>query len=219
MARGTKNKGDKLLGSGKGTFRGSDIDTTTLPASTEARAAGEAASRKGGDMTEAVARIANSGGGELTIKGSDVRAVTSIVAKTPYGIFQAENGDLAALVGGQLKLVDRKGKEIETGRTVTVQIVENGISAVKMGGKDGVFRPIRKGAEITEDQRTAILGANPVAMPKGLPGPGIQLPNISPNREMVVQGGVLPDLTSRRALTFDDFNTIFKVKSSKTEEA
>lgn len=136
---------------------------------------------------------------------------TVLASKLANPFLLASNGNLMDLSKGSLKVYDAKGKEVKTERTVTVQIVENGIGTVKTGGVDGVFRPVRGKAEITESQRMAILNNNGVRGPSGLTmselaagvGQTFKIP----------AGSNIPDqFLTKSPLTLGSMNALFDVK-------
>jgi hypothetical protein len=119
----------------------------------------------GGDVKEAIARVQNAGGGEIKLNKDQVADALSLrrgVALGPNGALMLDMGKISNsdLLKGEIKMFDSKGKEMKMERTVTVQIVENGISGFRMGTAGGTFQPARGKAEITDEQRQAILGAN-----------------------------------------------------------
>jgi hypothetical protein len=127
--------------------------------------AAQRAVSSGGDVGEAVARVQNAGGGEIKLNKDQVADALSLrrgVAVSENGALMLDMGKISdsALLKGEIKMFDRNGKEMKMERTVTVQIVENGISGFRVGTAGGTFQPARQKAEITDEQRQAILGAN-----------------------------------------------------------
>lgn len=119
----------------------------------------------GGNVQEAIARVQNAGGGEIKLNKDQVADALSLrrgVALGPNGALMLDMGKISDsdLLKGQIKMFDAKGKEMKMDRTVTVQIVENGISGFRVGTAGGTFQPARQKAEITPEQRDAILAAN-----------------------------------------------------------
>ena len=120
----------------------------------------------GGDVGEAAARVQNAGGGELKLTSEQAGNLLSLrggnIIKNDNGAIVLDMGKVTdnPLLNGQLKMFDVNGKEMKMERTVTVQIIENGISGYRMGTKAGTFTPARGKATITDEQRQAILSAN-----------------------------------------------------------
>lgn len=148
-------------------------------------------------------------------------AAGSIVLSNALGtkFLQSEAGVLADLSGGKIRFIGPDGKEINTERTVTVQVIENG-AGVRTLGIDGVLRPVRGKAIITEEQRQSILQNTPVATQPanskagtGLPGGPISGTYIVPSGSFnLPKGNVLDQITSRAPLTLADINAMFTVK-------
>lgn len=128
--------------------------------------ASQRAVASGGDVGEAVARVQNAGGGEIKVNSAQAGELLSLrtngLAMGPGGALMLDMGKVSdnPLLNGQLKMFDANGKEMKMERTVTVQIVENGISGFRMGTKSGTFQPARGKATITDEQKQAILTAN-----------------------------------------------------------
>jgi len=160
FARGTLGTG--AAGGGAGGVR-RDAEVTAAQRSVSS----------GGDVAEAVARVQNAGGGEIKLSGEQVADALSLrrgVAVGPNGALMLDMGKISDsnLLKGQIKMFDRNGKEMKMERTVTVQIVENGISGFRVGTAGGTFQPARQKAEITDEQRQAILTANLPLQMKGM---------------------------------------------------
>ena len=125
----------------------------------EVEAAGRSVA-SGGDALEAVVRIQNAGGGEIKIPVTSATKVLNRVAVSPNGALIVNTGALTGdLLNGELKMFDPNGKEIKMDRTVTVMVAENGISGFRQPSANGVFQPMRQQAEITMEQRDAILNS------------------------------------------------------------
>jgi hypothetical protein len=170
MARGFG--GGYTYGAATGSLRGDNLGTGAagggaggVRRDAEVTAAQRAVSG-GSDANQAVARVQNAGGGELKLTSEQL---SNVLRLRDNGLSVAGNGAIMVdmsklgtsdLLKGEIKMFDSKGKEMKMERTVTVQIVENGISGYRMGTKAGTFTPARGKAEITEEQRQAILGAN-----------------------------------------------------------
>ena len=120
----------------------------------------------GGDVGEAAARVQNAGGGELKLTSEQAGNLLSLrggnISKNENGAIVLDMGKVTdnPLLNGQLKMFDANGKERKMDRTVTVQIIENGISGFRVGTAGGTFQPARGKATITDEQRQAILAAN-----------------------------------------------------------
>jgi hypothetical protein len=125
----------------------------------EVEAAGRSVA-SGGDVLEAIARVQNAGGGEVKIPTDRAGNLIKIATVSDTGLLMINTGAVTGdLANGEIKLFDTKGKEIKTDRTVTVMVTENGIGGFRQMSSNGVFQPMRQKAEITEEQRNAILNS------------------------------------------------------------
>lgn len=161
MARGSFGS------AGSGAVLGGNLGTGAAGGGIARRAgevskAGQAVA-SGGNVVEAVGRVQNAGGGELKVNKTQV---ADVLALTPRKVMADPNGavlfDVGALTGlpelkGDLKMYDRRGKEMPMDRTVTVMVQENGVSGIRMATKTGTFKPINNEAPITPEQRASIL--------------------------------------------------------------
>ena len=125
----------------------------------QARANVERANRQGGESVgNAVATLMNSGGGEVRVKATDTVGLGSLSKFMSNPILEGENGGAAALINGELKVFDAKGKEVKFGDTVTAMVTQNGIS-VKMMDSLGRFMPPKGKAELNPEITAGVLEA------------------------------------------------------------
>lgn len=163
MARGGVSAYSSATGFG-GAGRGVGVGGVRRDA--EVEAAGRSVA-SGGDVIEAVARVQNAGGGEIKIPVTSATKVLNRVAVNPAGALLINTGALTGdLANGELKLISPEGREIKLERTVTVMVTENGIGGFRMGTARG-FQPMRQQAEITTEQRDAILNSTTAPQLKG----------------------------------------------------
>ena len=156
MARGGISAYSRATGFA-GAGRGNGVGGVRRDAEVEASQRSVAS---GGDVVEAIARVQNAGGGEVKIPVTSATKVLNKVALTPNGQLIVNTGALTGdLTNGELKMFDPNGKEIKMDRTVTVMVTENGISGFRQQSANGVFQPMRQQAEITQEQRDAILNS------------------------------------------------------------
>lgn len=193
-ARGTNVATGELIGGGGRAGAGGVRRDAEVEASQRSLSSG-------GDVGEAVARVQNAGGGELKLTSAQAGNLLSLrnggIAVGSNGAILMDMGKVSdsPLLNGQIKMFDANGKERKMERTVTVQIVENGISGYRMGTAGGTFQPARGKATITEEQKQAILTAN-------LP---LQMKNARFNQSGQINGWkispeIFPDKATRAAL-------------------
>lgn len=178
---------------------------------TRERAVLAAAVKSGGmEYANKLSNAMKAGEGEVKMP---TNAAGSIVLANQIGakFLQNENGDIADLSGGKMKFIGQDGKEINTERTVTVQVIENGV-AVRSVGIDGVFRPVRGKGTITMEQRDAILQNTPIAFGGGQKAGTFAPGNLPAGSFNLPAGNVADQVTSRAPLTLGDLNAMFTVK-------
>ena len=142
----------------------------------------------GGNVTEAIARVQNAGGGELKVNQEGLK---DVIALLPRPVMSGPNGAIVMNTGilsgdptkGKLVMFGKDGKELKMDRTVTVMVAENGVSGARMVSSNGTLQPIRNKAEITPEQQAAILTAN-------LPP---QLKNARFNQQGQINGWKIPE--------------------------
>jgi hypothetical protein len=146
-------------GKGGESVRRRTPNTTDENLPPQARANVERANRQGGEAVgNAVATLQNSGGGEVRVKASDTVGLASLSKFMANPILEGEKGGAAALINGELKVFDAKGKEVKFGDTVTAMVTQNGIS-VKMMDSLGRFMPPKGKAEISPEVTAGVLEA------------------------------------------------------------
>jgi len=155
MARGGISAYSRATGFA-GAGRGNGVGGVRRDAEVEASQRSVAS---GGDVVEAIARVQNAGGGEVKIPVTSATKILNRVAVNPAGALLINTGALTGdLANGELKMFNSDGREIKMERTVTVMVTENGIGGFRMGTARG-FQPVRQQAEITTEQRDAILNS------------------------------------------------------------
>jgi hypothetical protein len=119
----------------------------------------------GGNVGQAIARVQNAGGGEVKIPADKLKdamdLTTRKIAVGPGGAILLDTRAISTDgLKGDVKMYDRNGKEMKMERTVTAQVVENGVSGFRMGTSNFTFQPVRQKVELTDAQRSAVLTAN-----------------------------------------------------------
>lgn len=146
------------------------------------------------------------GSGTVTFP-KDTAGTIMLSAAAKSVLLQSKDGTVADLSTGNVTLVDSKGKAVPTERTVTVQVIENGIGAVKMAGVDGVFRPVRGKAEVTPEQQAAILNATPVKGPQS-----VSMAEVASKKGVTIPASLLGSLDNVKPLTLENIGDFTKVK-------
>jgi hypothetical protein len=119
----------------------------------------------GGDVTEALGRVQNAGGGDIKVSGEKLDAV---LGNTPRGVAQAEDGSIIvqnSRFGGEGVSVIKPNGETTTAPNATVSVSPSGVQSVQIGKLNYVIARTR--VDVTKNQKDGVVS---VTLPPSLRG-------------------------------------------------
>jgi len=119
----------------------------------------------GGDVTEAIGRTQNAGGGDIKVSGEKL---ADALATTPRGVAQAEDGTILVQngrFGGEGVSVIKPNGDVTQAPNATVTVGPSGVQSVQVGKINYVIARTR--VDVTKNQKDGVVS---VTLPPSLRG-------------------------------------------------